>query len=545
MRSTPTSNRRKFLKGSLGLSGGALALSSAPLFGITVPQTTESKLTLAPDPKRKPVKSKSVYNILDFGAVADGKTLNTDAFSKAIATAVKNGGGQILVPEGVFLTGQVKLDSNIELHLSKNAVVLGSTDIEHYEKTGRGWYALISALEANNVAITGEGTLDGQGLEVALNVRDLHLTGKRESPKFNYRRSRANEAERPQLVEMYKCDEVKIYDVTLKDAGSWVQTYEQCKNLVIDHIYVDSDTYWNNDGIDIDDCEDVRVTNCYVNAADDAICLKSETRGFGNNRVLIQNCRVRSSASGVKFGTSSWGGFKNVTVRDIEVYDTYRSAIALETVDGGPLENVLVENIRAYNTGNAIFIRLGHRNDDAQVSTLKNVVIRDLRAHIPFERPDINYRLRGPALNMFFNPIPASITGIPGHLVENITLEDIHVSYPGRSNKGLAYMPSDRLDWVPNNEKDYPEFSMFGELPSWALYTRHAKDIKIKNCQFLSREPEFRPAFVFDKVDEVYLKNIKMSKSDHDTPVVLNDVKKSSIKKVTYFDGETAKSIEQ
>ena len=202
-------------------------------------------------------------------------------------------------------------------------------------------------------------------------------------------------------------------------AACWVQTYHLCENLRIDSITVKSNAYWNNDGIDIDNCKNVQVTNCDVDSADDGICLKSETKGASCDSVYIANCRVRSSASAIKFGTASHGGFRNVTIRNITVYDTYRSAIALESVDGGTLENIEVSDIEAKNTGNAIFIRLGHRNVDGKVGVARNIKIKNVKVEVPFEQPDLYYPMRGPALPFFHNPIPSSVTGIPGHRVEN------------------------------------------------------------------------------------------------------------------------------
>lgn len=496
--------RRDFLKTSL-ISGGSLMMLGCGSLGMTGSNSQINRLQLGPSVNRAQHGFSAKFNVLDFGAKGDGALLNTQAIQQAIDTASENNGGVVIIPEGRFLSGHLLLKSNVEFHLEPKAVLLGSTDITHYQKTARGWYALISAYHAENIAITGEGAIDGQGLQIGLNIREMHLSGVRESPKFNVRRSRPQETERPQNIELMQCSNIHIYDVTIKNAASWVQTYEQCRHLTIDNIRVDSDAYWNNDGIDIADSTDVRVTNCFVNAADDGICLKSETPGLANDRVLISNCRVRSSASAVKFGTASKGGFKNITVENIEVFDTYRSAIALECVDGGDLENISVSNINAVNTGNAIFIRLGHRNQNGKVGTLKNISIKNVRAQIPLSRPDIDYNLRGPALNQFFNPIPASIVGIPGHQIENVTLENIEISYPGRAHKAMGHIPANRLDHVPENAGEYPEYSMFGELPAWGLYVRHVNNINLKNLNLTLAEPDFRPAFVFDDVSNLAL----------------------------------------
>lgn len=238
---------------------------------------------------------------------------------------------------------------------------------------------------------------------------------------------------------------------------------------------------------------------------------------------------MRSSASAVKFGTASRGGFKNVVIEDIDVYDTFRSAIAIESVDGGILENVSVKNINAVNTGNAIFIRLAHRNIDGKVGELKNIHISNVRVKVPFVRPDIDYDLRGPDESFFHNKFPASITGIPGHYVENVVLENIEITYPGRGNNGLAILPLNRLDDVPEVKDKYPEFSMFFELPSWALYVRHVKGLSLKNISVKAEAPDYRPAFVFDDVDELNLSGIKVEEESEKKQIIFKDVSNMEI----------------
>ncbi len=332
---------------------------------------------------------------------------------------------------------------------------------------------------------------------------------------------------RGKLVSFVKCDSIKMIDITLKNSSGWVQCFEQSKNIVVDRIKVDSRAYWNNDGIDIDGCENVSVTNCDVNAADDGICLKSDSPGLQNNNIYIANCTVRSSASAVKFGTGSYGSFKNVTIDNIKVYDTFRSAIAIESVDGAEIENIKVSNITAVNTGNAILIRLGHRNGE-KPGYIKNVSIKNVKAQIPFGRPDIDYDLRGPEVDYFHNPFPASIAGIPGYSIENVVLENIEITYPGRASKGMAYLPLSRLKDVLENEKGYPEFTMFGELPSFGFYVRHVNGIEMKNIKVTHEKEDFRPAFVFDDVKALSMEKIDVP-SDKTNQIIFKDVLSSNL----------------
>jgi len=464
------------------------------------------------------------YTITDFGARNDGKTLASSAIQSAIDAAHKKGGGKVVVPKGVFLTGSIILKTGVELHLKKEAILLGSTNPYDYKGINR-WKSLVLADGQNHIAITGEGTIDGQGQELALKVDSLFHVGKLDSTHYNIRRKRPSEVMRPQLIEVVNSEHITISGITLKNAACWVQTYDKCTDLIIDKIRVDSDAYWNNDGMDISDCKNVRITNCYVNAADDGICLKSHSKGFLNDNIYIANCTIRSSASAIKFGTASVGGFRNIKIENITIFDTFRSALAFEAVDGGTIENVTVTNVSATTTGNALFIKLGHRNVDGKVGAIKNIKIKNLNVHIPFSKPDLKYNIRGPESPFFHNVFPASISGLPGHDVENITLENISISYPGRGNKGYAHLPVWRLNTIPEKASSYPEFSMFGELPSWGLFVRHVTGLEMKNVRLSVRELDFRPAYVFDDVKGLNIEGGSITSLSDNEQFIIKDVK--------------------
>lgn len=472
------------------------------------------------------------YNILDFGATPDGNTLNTLNIQSAIDAAHKNGGGRVVIPSGKFLSGTVFLKSGVEIHLAEGAVLLGSTNPSHYtsienwkapsmtDRKMRQWQALIMADSEKNVSITGKGEINGQGRQLSLHIDSLFYAGQIDSADYDFVNSRPQFYLRPQLVQIVYCKNVQVKNVTFKDAASWVQTYNICEEVFIDSIIVHSDAYWNNDGLDIVNCKNTRITNCVINSSDDGICLKSHYLGHECDNIYIANCNVRSSASAVKLGAKSWGGFKNITIENIKIHDTFRSAIAIECVDGGILENILVNSIQAVNTGNAIFIRLGERNPG---SVLRNVTLKNIKVEVPFERPDYAYEIRGPELPFFHNTFPSSITGIPGRPVENVTLENIEIIYPGRGNNGLANMPLSRLDDVPEKEKEYPEFSMFGELPAWGFYVRHVRGLTMKNVKLSVNAPDYRPACVFDDVHNLDIENMSINGDAKPTRMVLHN----------------------
>ena len=275
------------------------------------------------------------------------------------------------------------------------------------------------------------------------------------------------------------------------------------------------------------DCKNVEISNCDINSADDGICIKSEdwTRKRFCDNILISNCRVRSSASAIKLGTSSVSHMRNITVRDIKVYDTYRSAIAIEAMQGGVIENILVEDIKATNTGNAIFLRVGQIRGAKYPGTLKNVILRRIKVQIPFGRPDQSYNIRGPALPFFHNTFPSSITGIIGHPIESVLLEDIKIIYPGRGNAAYANLPIYRISDVPELPKKYPEFSMFGELPAWGFYVRHAEGLQMKNVVLKLKKFDYRPAIVFDDVDGLKLNELNIKGDKKQKKILKNNVR--------------------
>ncbi|MEO6136457.1 MAG: glycosyl hydrolase family 28 protein [Ginsengibacter sp.] len=465
--------------------------------------------------------SEKTFKITSYGAIPGGKIVNTKSIQAAIDAASEANGGRVVFPKGIFLSGSVEMKSNVDLYFESGSVLLGSSNPNDYKamnteglpstpkKDDLSQLALILARRVDNISLSGTGMIDGQGRELALNIDSLHHAGIKIDPNYSTKNMRPSETVRPKLFRFSECDGVKITQLKIKNGACWGLSFELCSNLIIDKIALINRAYWNNDGMDITDCKNVRITNCDVNSADDGICMKSYYPGYFNDSIYIANCIIRSSASAIKFGTASYGGFKNVTIRNIKIFDTFRSAIALECVDGGVIENIDIQNIEAINTGNAIFIRLGHR-DGKTPGSVKNILIKNVKVQVPFGRADIAYDMRGPDVDFFHNPFPSSISGLDGYPVENVVLENIEIKYPGRASKGMAYVPLSRLQQVPEKEKNYPEFDMFGELPSWAFYVRHAKGLTFKNVILTLDNDDFRPAFVFDDVDGVKMEKIKL-----------------------------------
>lgn len=497
-----------------------------------------------------------VWNIVDYGAKTTPGVINTMFIQQAIDDASAAGGGVVLVPRGVFSTGTIALKSGVRLHLAEGAAIEGSSYYKDYEHAKKP--ALIIATGQNNIGITGKGVINGKGRQLMKDIFKRLEEGTLSDPAW--RTKRPTEKTRTNLLYFEDCSNIQVRGVSLEDATSWVTHYERCRDIVIDSIELVSKAYWNNDGIDIVDCRNVRITNSFIDAADDAICLKSAKRGDYCDSIYVANCSLRSSASAFKIGTGSVGGFRNITVRNITVYSTYRSAIALEAVDGGFLENVDIDGVQAKFTGNAIFVKLGHRNTDDRYSVVRNISIRNMRVEVPADKPDAGYEMEGPTLkyppgvkpdgtfksvspwnNSYKDPeaipylhnvFPSSISGLPGHPVEQVKLENIEVIYAGGADKKVNYFPLDSFQQITEATKEYPEFSMFGELPVWGFYGRHINGLSIHNVHLLNQKPDYRAAVLLNDVQTASFNTLKLEGATSAPVLFLHDVRPLEMKEV-------------
>lgn len=416
----------------------------------------------------------------EYGAAGDGRLRDTVPVQAAIDAAANAGGGCVYLHNGTFLCGALRLKSNVTLHLESGTVLLGSPQIEDfpeqpsvYPSRSSELYtrrSLIFAEKAENVAFEGGGIIDGQG----------------GSPAFQH--LGMAERDRPLLLRFSECQKVRVNDVTLRNSAMWVQDYLACDNVLIDGITVVSRANKNNDGIDIDDCTNVRIANCNIWCGDDAICLKS-TSPRGCRNVVVDNCTISTPCNGVKMGTDSTGGFVNITVANCVVYDTEIAGIALECVDGGTLERVVVSNIVMENVGCAIFLRLGNRGRGMHrvaPGKLRNVIISNVEA-------------------TGVGGVGSSITGLPGFPVEDVLIENVRIVSAG----GGTLLQAQRD--VPEAPDAYPQYDMFVAagtpgsapeesrfLPAHGLYIRHAAGITLKNLDLRTTRPDVRPALVVD-----------------------------------------------
>jgi len=478
--------------------------------------------------------------ITSFGAVGDGNTLCTRSIQAAIDEAASQGGGTVVVPAGRFVTGTLYLRDHVELHLDSGAVLLGSLNpFDYVRDSVVRWTAMLFAINCSHVSITGHGTIDGRGFEVANNmVHYIHLGLVEDPLKYD----RPNETRRPENIHMRNCDHVVIRDITLKNPASWNQQYDQCRNLLVEGVSVDSKSYWNNDGIDIVDCRDVVIRHCDFDAADDVFCFKSHSKDGVCENVVVEHCRGRSSANGIKFGTVTRGTMRHFRFRDITIYDTYRSAITVASVDGAMIEDVEFDSIRSLHTGNPLFLRFSNRNEGPHTPCLKDIVIRNFYAEVPYDKPDRGYSYEGPVEDQPRNISPSSIVGMPHLRIENVKLENVEIVYPGGADSAYAYRgyDPDALCSIDERGRQYPEFSMFKELPAWGFYIRHADNIEMKNVRLRVADKDYRPAIVCDDASHVSLDGVEVwqRKPNGKPQVVSNNssVKAAGLTMVTTAD---------
>lgn len=438
------------------------------------------------------------YTAAFFGIKPDGIVLNTRAIQFGIDYISQNGGGRLVFPAGNYLTGCIHFKSDVTIQLDKGAKLLGSTNPFDYDRQNTPFdhnfqtsLALILGLNQRNIGITGQGEIDGQGKVLAEAVGELVKKGLIKDQSV----SRPDEDNRPMIINLFGCDQVTIKNITFRNSACWVECYNKCKNVIIDSIRVESRAFWNNDGIDIVDCDNFKVSNSFFNSSDDGICLKSLDPDAANQNILIQNNSMTTDASGIKFGTASLGGFKNIRILNNKVFDTNRSAIALEAVDGATIDNIEVDGLEGKNIGNAIFLRAGARKGSRK-GKIGNVSIQNVNVEIRAEK----------------NPLKAMpgivLGGMPDQMITNVKLKNITIKFPGGADQASAKISIDNLKDIPEKPDSYPEYDMFGQLPSWGVFIRHANGVQLEGLLISVDQADFRTAIVLDDVHHISFKKL-------------------------------------
>lgn len=491
-------------------------------------QTTLGIVTAGVD--RAIAANAGLFDVKKFGAKGDGKALDSPAINRAIDAAAAAGGGAVFFSAGTYRCFSIHLKSHITLYLDQGAILLAAdpkdgdgkydppepNQWDQYQDFGHShWHnSLIWGEHLESVSILGPGMIWGKGLvrsgsQSRTKAQNDLLTNAPSDPKsgpFGYPNPR--DAVEPgwgnKSISLKLCRNVIIRDISILHGGHFAILATGVDNLTIDNIKIDT----NRDGIDVDACKNVRISNCTVNSPfDDGICPKSSLAlGYPRvtENVTITNCQVSGYDEGtlldgtykrafrnqngsfsptgrIKFGTESNGGFKNITVSNC-VFD-YCRGLALEAVDGALLEDVTISNITMRDISNSpLFLRLGRRLRGPKETTTVGALRRIIISNVVVYNADPKYA--------------SIISGIPGHPIEDVLLSNIRIYSQGGGSKEQAALDP------PEKEETYPEPTMFGYLPAYGFFIRHVRGLQLSDVQVSYLRDDARPAFWLNQVKD-------------------------------------------
>jgi hypothetical protein len=435
-------------------------------------------------------RCESRFDVRVYGATGDGVALETASVQRAIDKAHANGGGMVTVPAGTYRIGTLILKDHVELHLESGATLLGSPDIRDYARVDQrfpsrtnGLYAkyfMIFAEGASDISITGPGTIHGNGL-------NNFQTGDPQNM-------------RPFMIRLVQCKNITLRDLHLLEAANWTLHLLGCRDVTIDGIVIETGADANRDGLDIDCCQRVSVSNARFSTGDDAIVLKA-TSDVTCQDIAITNCLIRTRASAIKTGTESNGGFRNITVSNCVIKSVpVHAGIELMTVDGGTLQNVLIENVAMDSVATPFFIRVGIRARPYTAGQYVNR-IEDAR--------DISLR----DISVTNAKLPSSIMGLHDRTIKNVTVS----GYTVRSVERQKATPYNQ---VPFEEFSYPAARVFKNLPAFGIYCRNVEELLLHDIAMYSASGERRPALTLDRVMGADLLSVRGHCSDHTAPLV-------------------------
>lgn len=425
----------------------------------------------------------SVFKVEDFGALPDGRTINTVAIQNAIDKCSLSGGGTVLFSKGDYVTGTIELRANIMLEIAKGARILGSTNLKDYPEKVESFKSVMSELHHYRLSLIYAEKLTNIGL---IGEGEIYFRGERTN--FPGPETIGAIEGRPFGIRMIECKNIVLQDISLKNSAAWMQNYLYCENLIFERIKVFNHANFNNDGLDTDGCKNVIVSNCFINSEDDAMCLKGASMRPTEN-MLIENSTFISTCNALKIGTDTQGDFKNIVARNLVlggIPDTLESmkgheastGITLATVDGGNVENIFISNVIINQSRCPIFLRIGNRGrvmpgvQKPVPGYLKNIIIEDIKG--------INNLRQG-----------SFISGIKGHPIENVVVRNMNIDMQGG---GTAKMADSLVKDVADNYPDAQNFSKDG-LPSYGFYIRHADNVLLKKIKITPKAEDKRPMF--------------------------------------------------
>ena len=440
-----------------------------------------------------------MFSVLDFGAVADGRTVCRAAFQAAVDECAAAGGGTVLVPAGTYLLGTVEMRSHVHIHFEAGATVLGSAEFERdylpreefvggkYQDDSHSFFdhSLFLAKDCCDIGFSGHGRIDMQGVFTDLEHGQYYRTIK--------------------IFTLRSCRNVILTDLTLLRAADLAIWMVDCEHVRIRGLSLDVLV----DGITPDGCRDVVISDCFVNADDDAIVLKSSFsmgRFLPCEHIAISNCIISSNASAFKIGTETNGDFRHISLSGCTIRHVRRAGIAIESVDGANIVGITISNIAMYNVGTPFYVRLGARMrapEGTPIGSISDVKIQNVFADNPQEPYDTHFlflpgqQCIGPKHKAF--EFSSQILGMVSHPIKNLTMKNVTlVTVGGRT-------PENSLPWpLPECDTAYPDVNKFGwdkALPASCLVMRHVHGARFENVTMRTRQPDSRPIRLFDDVD--------------------------------------------
>ena len=469
------------------MSAPALAASAGGL----VPQTISAAETAGQPSPREPNQGARLYNIRSYGAKGDGETLDTSSVQAAIDACTKDKGGIVLVPAGDFVVGTLELKSNVTLHLATGGRLLGSGKPEHYSAgqgvpPGNGNVVLLYAVNADNVAIEGRGTIDGQGAKF--------YTGKGDNTGPGQNRSEGY-VNRPHLLIFYRCRNLIVRDVFLTASAYHCTRVLECRYVQLNGVRIHNRVNKNNDGFHLVSNQYVHISNCDVACQDDACAL------FGSNKfVTVTNCNFSTRWSIFRFGG---GEPENITISNCVIYETYGCPIKMRFGAGSRAENIMFSNLVMNKVTGPISIGLhsAPRRGSSPTDTprpkgiVRNLTFSGIRATVVAEGKQHD-DLPFPSS---FRPGEAKtcivLNGVENDFLEGITFSDIHVTFEG----GGTAEEAGRRD-IPKMAGEYFEL---GVLPAYGMFARNVRGLTLQNVRFEVAASDLRPAVVLDHASDV------------------------------------------
>jgi hypothetical protein len=475
---------------------------------ITVPAVAAGATLLATNASASPIdegkedklKGARVYNVQDFGAKGDGTTLNTKSIQAAIDKCFAEQGGTVLIPGGDFLSGTLELKSNVTLHIAAAGKLLGSPKREDYiagkgVPSGNGNIVFLFAVNAHHLSIEGKGTIDGNGLAF------YNGKGDNTGPGQN---GVGGNFDRPHLGIFYKCDNLRMDDVSCTASAYHCLRILSCKQVHIDGIRIYNRVNRNNDGFHFNNSEYVHIINCDVQCQDDACAL------FGSNKfVTISNCSFSTRWSIFRFGG---GESQNITVSNCLIYDTYGCPIKI-SASNARIENLSFSNIIMRNVTGPIGIGFSgpstNSNNNTQTNSkpfIRNISFNNIRATVvekPVDHPDIHF---GVSVREGEKNSCITLNAMEEYYLENISFSDVHVTYAGGGTAAQAAKE------VPKVAAEY--FGVWDPLPggppAYGLYARNVKGLTLHNVRFTYEQHDARPAIIFDHVEDASLNGLSV-----------------------------------